>query len=178
MRTANRIQPPIILKTILDVFFWITLLGLIFQVLFTGFFFLTDNDILFPVTINNVTVEEISFPVGIGIFFQMIISAFFIYIIYLLRKVVRSFFKGKLFTPIQIVGLKSIGQLIIFTALAEVALDFFLRLVLEQRASVGLEFETSYNSLWFALALGLFFILLSKSFRYAKVLQEENELTV
>ncbi|UJH89957.1 DUF2975 domain-containing protein [Antarcticibacterium sp. 1MA-6-2] len=178
MKTGTSIQPPILLKTILDIFFWLTLLGLIFKTIFTFFYWFTDIDIPVMVTINDLEVNEFSLSLGIGILFKMIISAVFIYIIYLLRKVVRSFFKRKVFTPLQIAGLKLIGQLIIITALAEVGLNFFLRLVLEQRASVGLRFETSFDSLWFSLALGLFFILLSKSFSYARSVQEENELTV
>lgn len=178
MKTGNSIQPPILLKTILDIFFWLTLVGLIFQTVMTFFYLFTDTDIPLTVTINDLEVNELGLSLGIGILFKIIISAVFIYIIYLLRKVVRSFFKRKVFTPLQIDGLKLIGQLIIITALAEVALNFILRLVLEQRASLGLDFDTSFNSLWFTLALGLFFILLSKSFRYARSLQEENELTV
>lgn len=106
------------------------------------------------------------------------VSAIFIYIVYVLRKVVRSFFKRKLFVPIQISGLKIIGNLIIIATITEVAIDFLLRLFLEQKTNIGIDLKPSFNSLWFTLALGLFFILLSKSFGYAKGLQEENELTV
>jgi hypothetical protein len=35
-----------------------------------------------------------------------------------------------------------------------------------------------FGSFWFILAIGLFFIFLSKVFENAKKLKEENELTV
>jgi hypothetical protein len=43
---------------------------------------------------------------------------------------------------------------------------------------MSLDMELSVNSFWFTLALGLFFILLSKVFEQAKNIKEENELTV
>ncbi len=178
MKVKSSIEPPVLLKTILDIFFWLTLIGLLFQTVFTFYYIFIERDIPPNVTVNNIEVTDYSLSLGIGILFKIIISAVFIYIIYLLRKVVRSFFKRRIFTPLQITGLKLIGQLIILAALADVALNFILRLALKQGASVSLSFDTSLNSLWFTLALGLFFILLSKTFSYAKRLQEENELTV
>lgn len=172
----STIKPPILLKTILDILFWVTLVGLIGKIFFTVFYFFSD--IPSDIRINDYEVTAFSPALISGILVKIIISGIFIYIIYLLRKIVRSFFKRKLFTPLQISGLNLIGQLIIIATLSEVALDFFLKLSVESRASVGLNFNASFSSFWFTLALGLFLILLSKSFRYARRLQEENELTV
>lgn len=172
----NQIKPPVLLKTILDILFWVLVIGLAGRILLTLLFYFTDVPV--DMRINNFEVTEFTLPVITGIILKIFVSAIFIYIIYVLRKVVRSFFKGKLFTPLQIAGLNIIGKLIVIATITEVAIDFLLRLVLEQKANIGIDLKPSFSSIWFTLALGLFFILLSKSFSYANRLQEENELTV
>lgn len=174
MRTVDSIKPPIILKTILDILFWVLIISYVFglPVIILALF----QDV--PVEINNYNVEEFSAGIIAAIVLSFLNSAVFIYIVYLFRKVVRNFFKRKLFTQIQISGLKLIGQLIIFTSLAEMAIDLLTLLFIKNKARPGVTIESSFDSLWFTLALGLFFILLSKSFSYAGKLQEESDLTV
>lgn len=176
MKRKHSIKPPVLLKTILDILFWILVIGLAGRILITVLFYFTDVPV--DLKINDFEITEFTLPVVVGIILKIMVSAIFIYIVYVLRKVVRSFFKRKLFVPIQISGLKIIGNLIIIATITEVAIDFLLRLFLEQKTNIGIDLKPSFNSLWFTLALGLFFILLSKSFGYAKGLQEENELTV
>lgn len=170
------VKPPILLKTLLDILFWFSLIGLILQIIFTGLYFFSD--IPFNISLNEYEITEFDLPVAIGISLKILISGMFIYVIYLFRKLVRSFFKKKLFTPLQISGLNLIGKLIVFIALAEIALDFLIQILFDKKASVGIELDASFNSIWFTLAVGLFFILLSKAFTYAGHLQQENELTV
>lgn len=176
MKTNNSALAPILLKTILDILYWVILAGLfikIFIIILKIFI-----DVPFKIKLNDYQITEFTSPLIIGIILQILISIIFIYIIYILRKVVGSFFKQKLFTPPQILGLKLIGQLIIINSLAKVVLDFILKLSIEHKAALGIHLDSSFDSLWFTLALGLFFILLSKSFSYAGKLQEENDLTV
>lgn len=171
----SEIKPPILLKTILDILFFlliVTYSGMIIYLIFQ-----TLTDLPLDLSINGNEITELSPAIIFILIIKILISAIFIYIIFLMRKVIRSFFKRKLFTPLQITSLNLIGQLIIIFSLTEVLTDFFLGLILNKaRISVGI--ENSFDSIWFTLALGLFFILLSKSFRYAKGLQEENDLTV
>lgn len=172
----SQIKPPILLKTILDILFFlliVTYSGMILYLLLQ-----TRTDIPLDLSINGNEITELSPAIIFILAIKILISGIFIYIIYLLRKVVRSFFKRKLFTPLQIMSLNRIGQLIIIFSLTEVIIDFFLSLTLNNKARIGVSVENSFDSIWFTLALGLFFILLSKSFRYAKSLQEENDLTV
>lgn len=173
---SSIVKPPVLLKTLLDVIFWFTLIGLILKILFTGFYFFTDIPV--NLNMNNYEITQFNFVFAVGLFLKLLISAAFIYAVYVMRKVVRSFFKRKLFTPLQIGGLKIIGQLLIFTVVTEIILEIFLRMMFEKKIQVGGEFDSSFNSIWFILAIGLFFILLSKAFSYARGLQQENELTV
>lgn len=174
MKTVESIQPPIILKTILDVLFWVLVVSSIFGLPVTVIALFQD----IPVEINNYKVEEFSAGIILSIILSFLNSIIFIYIVYLFRKVVRNFFKRKLFTSVQISGLKLIGQLIILTSISEIGIKILMMFSIENRARLGVTIESSFDSLWFTLALGLFFILLSKSFSYAGKLQEENQLTV
>jgi hypothetical protein len=173
---SSIVKPPVLLKTLLDVIFWFTLIGLVLRMVFTGLYFFTDIPV--NITINHYKITEFNVGFGVGIFLKLLLSAAFIYALYIMRKVVRSFFKRKLFTLFQISGLKLIGQLLIFTVLFEIILEFTLPIVFEKEIKVGGPFDTSFNSIWFILAIGLFFILLSKAFSYARNLQQESELTV
>ena len=174
--TKPPVKPPILLKTLLDVIFWFTLIGLIIRVAFTGLYYLEFVPIDLRVNGNEIT--EFNTPLAIGLFLKIAITAIFIYIIHLLRKVVRSFNKRKLFTSLQISGLRLIGQLILVATLGEMAVNVFLKLKFQETNRAGDEIIDSFHSLWFLLAIGLFFILLSRSFNYASRLQQENDLTV
>ncbi len=178
MKSNSSIQPPILLKTILDILYILLIISIISSLILFILTLIFSEKIPFSVKINEYEIEEFSAAIIFGMSLKFLISGIFIYIIYLLRKVVRSFFKRRLFTPVQISGLKLIGQLLILGSLAEMVLDFVMKLTIENKAAVGINIDGSFDSLWFTLALGLFFILLSKSFSYAGILQEENELTV
>lgn len=170
-------KPPILLKTILDIafyFFAISIVGAMFF-LIAGIY---NGTTLIPLYINGKEVTDFtSFTVGLLIS-QFLIAVLILYTIYLLRKLIRNFFTGKLFTKFQIASLKLIGKLIIVAILAQALLEFIGRLYLQKKASLGIEFDLEYGSFWFVLSIGLFFIFLSKVLQNAKKLKEENELTV
>lgn len=156
MKSHISIQPPILLKTILDILYILLIISIISSLILFILSVIFVEKIPFSVKINEYEIEEFSTGIIFGISLEFIISGIFIYIIYILRKVVRSFFKQKLFTTLQISGLKLIGQLIIIARLAETVLTFVMKLILENKAAVGINIDSSFDSLWFTLALGLF----------------------
>lgn len=176
MENKHPIKPPVLLKTILDVAFWLLIFGLIGGIAVTAFYYF--RELPSNLSINGFEITEFTTPIIFGIFCKIIISALIIYVVYLLRKVVRSFYKKELFTSLQITGLKLIGQLIIITTIADLVLDFLLGVFIERNGRVSMEIDASFSSFWFMLALGLFFVLLSGAFKYAAGIQKENELTV
>ena len=170
-------KQPILLKTILDICF--ILLALIFFSA-VGVFTITliFGESFYPMTINGSIVTEIT-PSTIFIFSaELVIGGLILYTVYILRKLIRDFFKGKLYTHFQIATLKLVGQLIILITLAKGFLNFIGKILFESRVGIDLSMEFSFGSFWFILAIGLFFIYLSKIFKNAKFLKEENELTV
>ena len=169
-------KPPILLKSILDITFILLIFsfaGLILTYLGMLFF-----DFTFPIEINDHVAEEFTWKTIIIILANVIVSGISIYIIYLLRKLIRSFFKEEIFSRLQISLFNLIGQLIIFCTIAQFFIDFFANLILESRAKLGFTIDSAFDSSLFILALGLFFIYLGKLFAKSRELQEENELTV
>ncbi len=170
-------KPPILLKTILDICLYFLVIGLTVSVFFFVIQLVTGENFS-PVNINGTEIITFDTPSTILISVKMIIAGLFICTIYILRKLVRNFFKGRLFTPFQIASLKIIGQLIILITILQGIVNFITPIIIEGEGTVGIKIDFSFGSFWFILAIGLFFTFLSKVFENAKNLKEENELTV
>lgn len=132
----------------------------------------------FPIEINDHVAEEFTWKITILILANVIVSGISIYIIYLLRKLIRSFFKDEIFSRLQISLFNLIGQLIILCTIAQFVIDFFANLLLENRVKLNFTIDSAFDSSLFILALGLFFIFFGKLFAKSRELQEENKLTV
>lgn len=170
-------KQPVLLKTILDICF-ILLALTFFSAVIVFAITLTHGESFFPITVNGAVLKEITPFTIFLISAEIIIGGLTLYTIYILRKLIRDFFKGKLYTKFQIATLNLVGQFIIFITLAQGIVDFLGKILFESRVGVELGTELSFGSFWFILAIGLFFIYLSKIFQNARNLQEENELTV
>jgi len=169
-------KPPLLLKLILDICFIFLIISfgsLIFIYLEMLFF-----NFQFPIEINNRVIQEFTWKTTLIILGNVIISGISIYIIYLLRKLIRSFFKEEIFSRLQISLFNLIGQLIIICTIAQFFLDFFANLLLESRLKLSFSIDSAFDSSLFILALGLFFIYLGKLFSRSRELKQENELTV
>ena len=97
-----------------------------------------------------------------------------IYIIYILRKLIISLNSGNLFTKFQCTGFNLVGQLIIWLVILSAVVEFVMKLIFDSR----LEVETNFPDFWLFLALGAFFIVLSQVFEKARLMREENDLTI
>jgi len=173
---CNFMRPPVLLKTILDICFILLIISygsLIFTYLGMLFF-----DFQFPIEINNNITTEFTWKTTMIVLANVIVSGISIYIIYLLRKLIRSFFKEEIFSRLQISLFNLIGQLIVLCTIAQFLIDFFANLILENRAKLSFTLDSAFDSSLFILALGLFFIYLGKLFSKSRELKQENELTV
>ena len=169
-------KPPILLKTILDIL--LILLVLSVSTTFILFIISLFTNSSMPMEVNNRSVETLNASTITLISISFLFSILSVYIIFLLRKLIRSFFKLKFYTRLQVSLFNLIGQLIIVTAIGRTILNFFSLLLLEGKAKLGIEVDTSFDNLLFILAIGLFFIYMSKIFENARTMKEENELTV
>lgn len=143
-------------------------LGATFYIAFIGElnFDQTNFSFLFP--IENKSAAISLFLLSFGLY--VAIS----FIVLLMLRIVRSFEKGNLFTIYQIAGFNLLGQLIIWLTILQSVTEFIMKIIFKSR----IEFKFEVSGFWLFIALGAFFIVLSKVFQKAKMLKEENELTV
>lgn len=176
MKTDHTIKPPVVLKGILETMFIILMIGLGAGAVTTLYLLLFQKEeISFEVlhyTIDHLDPRTVSL-----IIYQVVLKMLFAYLIYLFRNLIRYFTKEKFYSLSQIEILRKIGRLIIALSFGKALLGFLAGLVIGNSAKVHVEIEF-LDSFWFTLALGLFFVYLSKIFENAKALREENELTV
>ncbi|WP_026913944.1 DUF2975 domain-containing protein [Christiangramia portivictoriae] len=126
----------------------------------------SDIELLFPITSSSAAVLQF-------------IYSFFLYsaislIVWLMLKIVNSFQSNKLFTKYQITGFSLLGKLIIWLSVLDSIGSFLMRIMLKSKLELKLEIST----FWLFIAIGAFFIVLSKIFERAYQLKSENELTI
>ena len=173
----NFMKPPLFLKRVLDLCLFFILFTLLVSIAASIINAVSQEDLV-PVIINGERIEIYTTSVIIVILLGILKSCLFIFIVYVLRNLIKSFFKDTLFTRFQINALNITGQLIILATFFTPLINFISNLILKSKARISFEVELSMNSFWFTLAIGLFFILLSRVFQQAKNIKEENELTV
>lgn len=97
-----------------------------------------------------------------------------VYSFYLFRKILRYFQKAQPFDLFVINGFNKMGWTLSLAGIVSSIMLILLRLILESRLTINLG-ATPYLIL---ICLGLFFMVLSETFRVAKNQKEENELTI
>ena len=170
-------KPPIILKTILDILLILLILGtLLFIIVISTFIWIPENSI--PFRIHEDLIHSLNTQVYIIFGFVILSRIIFIYTIIKLKLLVGRFFKGDFFSEEQIQIIDVIGKSIIVVAILDTIPSFIYKTFFEESPRTVNYDLASIDSFWFITALGFFFIFLSKIFQNAKILKEENELTV
>ena len=165
-----------LLKTLIDLFLFFSILGGLAVIIVVPMKLL-NPDLDIPISIKGVEVAGSDWLSIIVIVLSGIGAFFFIYAIFLLRKVLLLFIKREIFTDIVIGYFKTIGKCIIAAAVLTSVPMFFYNMI--QRNNIGIEFTGGgFDSLLLSTSLGLLFIVIGEIFQKAKNLQEENELTV
>jgi len=106
--------------------------------------------------------------------YGLLSGAVWIYILYLSKNLMQSLIFSPLFIKLQIASFKLIGQLIIFMTI----LDALSIMVIKAIYNSRLEIEFDIFDFWFMIAIGSFLIFLSNIFDKARIMKQENELTV
>ena len=100
--------------------------------------------------------------------------------IYYLREFIKDVSPQNLFTIQQIKWLSKTGKLMILATIVYTALNFLMKVIFENRIEISVLNNSEnlfYNEI-FLLIIGLFFLFLSHVFNSARILKEENELTI
>lgn len=170
-------KAPILLKTIVDICFFFLIISFSGALIATVLAIFSDTETI-PFELNGTVRSDLT-PTNLSLLFiEILIAGLTVYTILILRKLIRNFFKGKFFTRYQIDSLNLIGHLITLITIVRGLTSFLAEVLLKNTLQLRLGLDLSFTSFWFVLAIGLFFIYLSKLFDNARTMKEENELTV
>jgi len=166
-----------ILKAILDLVWFFSLLGAIGLAVFLPFYlFGTVVDI--PIKIKGQEIATNNLFSKIIVFANVVSGLLFLYSIYMLRKVVGLFQKREIFNEEIVKSFNLIGQLVIASSLiSNISLFIYKFVENDDRADLTLDIG-GYDSFLISISLGLFFIVISAVFKIATRMKEENELTI
>lgn len=162
-----------ILKTIIDLLYYMSILILIIVFLLIPYILLGDSTNNLPIKINGQTMTSDNLESKLFILIGTTSYLLIIYCIYLFRKILTCFIKTDIFNREVVANFKKIGILIIIYALINLLCSFLYDI---SNRITSLELGTSPYLI--ILCLGLFFMVLSEIFKIAKNQKEENDLTV
>ncbi|AUC83100.1 DUF2975 domain-containing protein [Lacinutrix sp. Bg11-31] len=163
-----------ILKSLVDFIWYITCLPLVPLTLFFAVYMFFNDDIL---KVFNVLDQGIIItPWYLKILLLLIAIVLFvsIYSFYLFRSTLAYFQKRKPFDDFVINNYRKIGNLLAISGASGAIISFSFNLFI--KSSLQLNFGLS--SYLFAVCLGLFFMVLSETFKVAKTAKQENDLTI
>ena len=165
-----------ILKAVLDLFWFFSVLGVIGIIIFLPFFlFSSEMDI--PIKIKGQEISSFTFFSKVIVFVNLVSGLLFLYSIYLLRKVVALFQNKEIFNSEVVRMFNLIGKLIIVSSVMSSSSLFTYNVVEKSHFGLSIDFG-SYDSFLISLSIGLFFMVISEIFKIAATLKNENELTI
>jgi hypothetical protein len=164
----------IILKSIVDLF-WILSLPIVPLILiFIPISFITADFNYFPFKINGVEIE--TFDLGTKIILTVMLLSYLllIYCIYLFRKILTCFIRVKIFEEAVITNFNKIGNLLVLSSFLIGIPSILYKIYYTE----NIRFELGISPFIFLLCLGFFFMILSEIFKISRKMKEENELTI
>ncbi len=145
------------LRAVLEFMLYFLLLGGV-GLLITAPFILTDSDWDIPIKINGVNNSSFdSVYSKIGLIVSVLSYFLFVYAIYLFKKTVNLFVKGKVFDNQVISNLNRIGKIFIIVTLITNGLEFIFKVTTTQKVEIMI--NSGFDSFLFTISIGLFFII-------------------
>lgn len=160
------------LKDLLDLVIWGSLIicGFVGLVVVFSWFDL-------HIVVLDKEISEFSIPLAALILLSLIGYVFFFLALFKLKKLLSHFIKKEFFSAETIFLLKSIGRYLLMAMVLFYVPIYGYTFLFKNSFSMKIE-PISPHSFFFLLIIGLFFLILGYIFQEAKVLKEENELTV
>lgn len=164
-----------ILKSLVDFIWYITCIPLIFLLLFVTVFVFIDPSITETfLNLNTPKVPNSNASIIITTLVLIIVLLIGIYCFYLFRNTLRYFQQRKPFHDYVIITYHKMGNLLVVTGIVAIVLFFVFNLIFESKFEIHLGLSP-YLSI---ICLGLFFMVLSETFKIAKTAKQENDLTI
>ncbi|WP_435578083.1 DUF2975 domain-containing protein [Gilvibacter sp.] len=161
-----------LLKTIVDIIWYLSIPTLF---IFVGFvIYMSWTGQSFTNTLYGSMIDLSGFQLVVVLCLSLITYGLLIFSLYLFRKVLQEFKKLQLFNQTVISLLLRIGKLVITAGILMFITKFLTNYWSFNKITVSL----SPNDLLIYGGIGAFFLVLSEVFDRARLLKEENELTV
>lgn len=165
-----------ILKSVLDFFWFFSLIGAIGIIIFLPFYLFSPGmDIAVKIKGQEIPNQN-AFTKGI-VFINVISALIFLYSVYLLRKVVGLFQKREIFKTEVVRLFNLIGKLIVISSIMSNVSVFVYNMVERNHMGISIDFG-SYDSFLISVSIGLFFMVISEVFKIAMNIKEESELII
>lgn len=165
-----------LLKALVDLFWFFSVIAIIALLIFIPFFLFNDESLDIPIKIGGEKIVLIDLSTKLMFLGYVISYSFFVYGVFLFRKVLNHFSKREIFHEAVISLLNKIGVFFLTASLIDVVLGFVMQLYPNREAE--LRIISGFESFLFTASLGLFFMVLSEVFSMGKNIKEENELTI
>lgn len=169
MRSLN------ILRTIVNILFIFAIIGIIFGLPLIFMIIVLPEQVPFKIDQNTDYKNIASWELAIILILLFAGSVFFVYGLYLFKKVLALFSKRIIFDNRVIILFNQIGKAILIGYGITFASSVFLWI---SKIEIELKITFGWSNALFIIGIGLFFIVLAEVFQIAKNMKEENELTV
>ena len=161
------------LKTIVDVVWIISLIGVPFIFICSVITFINPEIVKIPIKILNNNVDIKTITGKTTVFVGFICMGLYVYGLYLFRKLLSCFQTKLIFEESTIIILKKLGNVFIISSLIY-SLTLFLISFSNNKATIII----GDGPFLYLLMIGLFLIVLSEVFEMGKKIKEDNELTI
>lgn len=162
-----------ILKAIVDLIWILSMITtLVLLALLVGVWFIDLSEI--GLKFNSIEFNSNSISSKILLTISCVSYLLLIAALYYFRKALHQFLRVKIFEIEVITSFKKIGDLLLISGLLSLIVYFIGNLYLKSQVHL----EIGLNEHIVIVCLGLFFMILSETFKIAKANKEENDLTI
>lgn len=165
------------LKSLVDLLWFFSIIVIVAMAIFLPILFFSSEPIDIPVTIGETKVTGMDLATKLMLLGLVTAYCFFVYGLFLFRRVLILFSKRQIFEDEVIVLLNKIGKFFVIASVLAFSVDFIAKIYINNKIEVGIE-GGFFDSFLFTASLGLFFMVLSEVFAIGKGMKEENELTI
>lgn len=163
----------IILKTIVDIFWILTVPAILFILFLIPYIWVSDG-IDLPINLNGMELQAIDVSSKLVISFILLSFLMLFYNVYLFKRILQYFQKLKIFDDFVSASLNTMGRIFMISAFLAGVPTFLYRLFHLNKFKLVIGFSPFV----LLLSLGLFLMILSEIFKIAKDAKRDSELTI
>jgi hypothetical protein len=162
------------LKTIVDLFWILSIPFILIILLAIPYILFVDNSNYYDIHISGFRIKIIDFPTKILIVTKLVSDLILICCVYIFSKILEYFQRHKIFDEFVLKNFKKMGILLVVCSFIMGIPSILYEVFYSEKVSITFGFTPFI----FLLCMGFFFMILSGIFKISKNMKEENELTI